>query len=122
MGFELASGIRVNFHKSNLIGVNVDLFFFSLVDNFLHCKIEFLSFKYLGILVGGRVTLFKHVLNVIHVFLLSFLKKHVKVWKKFVRIQRIFLWRGVKGDSKISWVRWSDVCESKKADLVLLDK
>lgn len=38
----------------------------------------------------------------------------VKAWKKIVRIQRNFFWRGVKGGSKFFWVRWFDVCKHKK--------
>ncbi|MCI35538.1 ribonuclease H protein, partial [Trifolium medium] len=37
-----------------------------------------------------------------------------KVWKKVVRIQREFLWGGGRGGKKISWVRWSVVCQDKK--------
>lgn len=49
--FEISSGLRVNFAKSNLIGVNV-------LDNFLDLGARFLNkrgslpFKYLGIPVG----------------------------------------------------------------------
>ncbi|MCI29143.1 ribonuclease H protein, partial [Trifolium medium] len=35
------------------------------------------------------------------------------VWKKVVRIQREFLWGGVRGGRKISWVKWSVVCREK---------
>lgn len=43
--------------------------------------------------------LLNSVLNVIHIFSPSFLKMSVTVWKKIVKIQRRFLWRGVKGES-----------------------
>lgn len=51
-GFELASGLQVNFSKSSLIGVKVDHAFLENVGYFLHCRIETLPFKYLGIAVG----------------------------------------------------------------------
>jgi hypothetical protein len=54
------------------------------------------------------------VLNAIPIFYLSFLKMPNKVWKKVVRIQREFLWGGVKGGKKISWVKWSVVCRDRK--------
>jgi hypothetical protein len=54
------------------------------------------------------------VLNAIPIFYLSFLKIPNKVWKKVVRIQREFLWGGVKGGKKISWVKWSVVCRDRK--------
>jgi hypothetical protein len=53
------------------------------------------------------------VLNAIPIFHLSFLKMLNQVWKKVVRIQREFLWGGVKGGRKISWVKWSVVCKEK---------
>jgi hypothetical protein len=37
----------------------------------------------------------------------------VQVWKRIVRIQREFLWGGVGGGKKISWVKWEEVCQHK---------
>jgi hypothetical protein len=54
------------------------------------------------------------VLNAIPIFYLSFLKMPKSVAKKVVRIQREFLWGGVKGGQKICWVKWSVVCRGKK--------
>jgi hypothetical protein len=48
------------------------------------------------------------------IFHLSFLKVPSKVRKKIIRIQREFLWGGVKGGKKVSWVKWSVVCKEKK--------
>jgi hypothetical protein len=36
------------------------------------------------------------------------------VLKKLIRIQRGFLWGGVKGGKKLSWVKWRVVCQEKK--------
>ncbi|KAK2452536.1 hypothetical protein QL285_000319 [Trifolium repens] len=38
----------------------------------------------------------------------------VQVRKKVVRIQRDFLWGGVNGSKKLSWVKWKVVCKNKK--------
>lgn len=62
----------------------------------------------------GRVILLNSVLKAILIFFLSFLTMIAKVWKKLIRIQRRFMCRGVKGLSKILWVRWSEVCTPKK--------
>ncbi|GAU40143.1 hypothetical protein TSUD_163120 [Trifolium subterraneum] len=35
------------------------------------------------------------------------------VIKKIIRIQREFLWGGVKGGKKISWVSWKEVCRPR---------
>jgi hypothetical protein len=54
--------------------------------------------KYISL--GGRIVLINAVLNAIPVFYLSFLKMLKIVWKKLVRIQREFLWGGVRGEGK----------------------
>jgi hypothetical protein len=54
--------------------------------------------------------LINSVLNSIPIFYLSYLKMPIGVIKKIVRIQREFLWGGIKGGKKISWVKWKDVC------------
>jgi hypothetical protein len=62
---------------------------------------------------GGRIVLLNAILNAIPIFLLSFLKLLVKVRKKVIRIQREFLWGGVKGGKKVSWVKWEVICKDK---------
>jgi hypothetical protein len=46
---------------------------------------------------------------------MSFMKMPSQVVKKVVRIQREFLWGGVKGGRKVSWISWKTVCQDKKA-------
>ncbi|KEH37317.1 transmembrane protein, putative [Medicago truncatula] len=141
----MVSGLKINFFKSSLIGVNVETSFMDMACNFLNCSEGSLPFKYLGLPVGansrsmstweplvenlsgrlntwghkyisfgGRIVLVNAVLNVIPIFYLSLLKLPVQVWKRIVRIQREFLWGGVGGGNKISWVKWETVCQSKR--------
>jgi hypothetical protein len=143
-GFELASGLKVNFWKSGLMGVNVSSTFLDSACTFLNCRLGSIPFKYLGlpiganpkslstweplldhlrnrlltwrnkyISLGGRIVLINAVLNAIPIFSLSFLKMPMSVWKKVVKIQRQFLWGGVRGGNKISWVKWAVVCKEK---------
>ncbi|GAU10246.1 hypothetical protein TSUD_418780 [Trifolium subterraneum] len=143
-GFEMASGLKVNFWKSGLIGVNVHPTFMEMACTFLNCRLSSLPFKYLGlpiganpknmstcepllvhirnrlnswrnkyISLGGRIVMINAVLNAIPIFHLSFSKMPIKVWKKVVRVQREFLWGGVKGGKKVNWARWSVVCRDK---------
>jgi hypothetical protein len=143
-GFEMASGLKVNFWKSGLIGLNVSPTFMEIACSFLNCRLGSLPFKYLGlpiganpnseatwdplvdnirkrlfswrnkhISLGGRIVLINSVLNAIPIFHLAFLKLPNKVRKKIVRIQREFLWGGVKGGKKVNWVKWSVVCKGK---------
>jgi hypothetical protein len=143
--FELISGLKVNFFKSKLIGINVEACFLESAALFLKCVVGQLPFIYLGLPVGanprrlstwnpvvdviqrrlaswknkyvslgGRVVLLNSVLSAIPIFYLSLFKMPVGVWKKLVRMQRRFLWGGAAGNSKINWVRWQDVCRSKR--------
>lgn len=51
-GFELFSGLGVNFYKSRLISINVSKHFLLDASNFLACKVEDSSFIFLGLPVG----------------------------------------------------------------------
>lgn len=50
--FELTSGLKVNFHKSYLVGV--DGHTLERFTTLLNCKITNLSFLYLGVPIGGN--------------------------------------------------------------------
>jgi len=144
-GFEMASGLKINFSKSSLIRVNVPPEFMTMACDFLKCSEGAIPFKYLGLPVGassrkmfawdpllnllsrklnmwghryisfgGRIVLLNSVLNSIPIFYLSFLKMPTKVWRRIVRVQREFLWGGVEGGRKISWVKWKSVCQQKR--------
>jgi hypothetical protein len=52
--FELASGLKVNFSKSSIIGVNVSTEFLGVAERFLHYKIGSVPFTYLGLPVGAN--------------------------------------------------------------------
>jgi hypothetical protein len=144
-GFEMASGLKVNFWKSSIIGVNVSNNFLDTAATFLNCRIGSLPFKYLGLPVGanprlmstwkpmvdairrrvgswgnkflsfgGRIVMVNAILNAIPIYYLSYLKMPAKVWREVIKIQRRFLWSGLSSRSKISWVKWDEVCKPKK--------
>lgn len=75
-------------------------------------KLNIWGHKYISF--GGRIVLLNSVLNSIPIFYLSLLKMPVHVGKRIVRIEREFLWGGVGGGNKISWVKWKTVCQQKK--------
>jgi hypothetical protein len=56
-GFELASGLKVNFWKSCIVGINVSNEFLIMASNFLNCRIGHTPFKYLGLPVGANLRL-----------------------------------------------------------------
>jgi hypothetical protein len=53
-GFEMVSGLKVNFWKSSLMGVNVSQDFLWLASVFLNCKVSSVPFIYLGLPVGAN--------------------------------------------------------------------
>jgi hypothetical protein len=67
--FELASGLRVNFHKSCLLGVNVSNEFLNMGAEFLNCRLGSTPFKYLGLPVGAnprRLATWQPLLDSLH--------------------------------------------------------
>jgi hypothetical protein len=52
-GFELVSGLKVNFSKSRIMGVNVSYDFLRLASIFLNCRTSTIPFTYLGLPVGA---------------------------------------------------------------------
>jgi len=57
--FELASGLKVNFFKSYVMGVNVGGDFLGLEERFLYCRVGSVPFTYLGLPVGANPRLEK---------------------------------------------------------------
>ncbi|XP_058726375.1 uncharacterized protein LOC131597715 [Vicia villosa] len=53
-GFELVSGLKINFSKSNVCGVNISESFMNSAKSFLGCKKGSISFLFLGIMVGAN--------------------------------------------------------------------
>jgi hypothetical protein len=51
--FELMSGLKVNFHKSMLVGVNIADSWLHETASALRCKVGNVSFLYLGLSIGG---------------------------------------------------------------------
>jgi len=75
-GFELASGLKINFHKSSIAGVNVQPNNLICYSKLLNCKQSGIPFKYLGLEVGGnprKKSFWEPVLNK--------LKTRLSVWK-----------------------------------------
>ncbi|PNY01857.1 cysteine-rich receptor-like protein kinase, partial [Trifolium pratense] len=52
--FEIVSGLKVNFYKSKLYGINLDESFLRASSAFLNCGVETIPFRFLGIPVGAN--------------------------------------------------------------------
>jgi hypothetical protein len=53
-GFEMVSGLKVNFWKSSIMGVNISQAFMRLATGFLNCREGIVPFLYLGLPVGAN--------------------------------------------------------------------
>ncbi|KAL8484861.1 hypothetical protein ACS0TY_027234 [Phlomoides rotata] len=63
--------------------------------------------------IAGRITLVNAVLNSIPTYILSLYRALKNIIRILSSLQRKFLW-GVRDEkSKINWVKWGSVCESK---------
>jgi hypothetical protein len=88
-GFELASGLKVNFWKSCLLGINVSGNFLELACNFLNCRRGQIPFKYLGLPVGAnprRLSTWEPMVASIRNKLNSWGNKHVSLGGRLVLI------------------------------------
>ncbi|XP_058764980.1 uncharacterized protein LOC131638429 [Vicia villosa] len=100
-GFELILGLKVNFHKSKVMGVNVAESFLETASHFLGCSREKLPFKFLGIQVGLNPRIgdsWKLVLNG--------LKNKLSCWKS----RSLSIGGRIKG---VNWVSWHNICKPK---------
>ncbi|CAK8576557.1 unnamed protein product [Lathyrus sativus] len=75
-GFEMVSGLKVNFLKSSLCGINLKEEFLVVASTFLHCATSSIPFKFLGIMVGDSPLKAKLWNPVLEVF-----RKRFRVWR-----------------------------------------
>jgi hypothetical protein len=91
-GFERASGLRVNFWKSSLLGVNIDDNFMEMACNFLNCIRGVFPFHYLGLPVGAnprRLSTWEPMVEKIRRKLNSWGNKHISFGGRLVLINSV---------------------------------
>ena len=91
--FETMSGLKVNFQKSELVGVNVSCSWLSEATTVLNCKVSVLPIMYLGLLVGGgdsrRLHFWDPVVNHIKSRLSSWKSKHLSFGGRLVLLKSV---------------------------------
>ena len=114
--FEAMSGLKINFHKSMLVGVNVSDTCLNEAASVLSCKVGKAPFVYLGLPIGGdprrlvfwqpvllrskflsfggRLILLKSVLSSLPVYALSFFKASSGIISVLESLFINFFWRG----------------------------
>ncbi|MCH80013.1 LINE-1 reverse transcriptase like, partial [Trifolium medium] len=91
-GFEMASGLKVNFWKSCVMGVNVHSDFMEMASDFLNCRIGRVPFKYLGLPVGSnprKLSTWEPMLEVVRGRLRSWGNKYVSLGGRIVLINAV---------------------------------
>jgi hypothetical protein len=91
-GFELASGLNINFWKSALFGVNVPSSFLDMASTFLNCRLGSLPFKYLGLPISANPkseTTWDPTLESLRKRLFSWRNKHISLGGRIVMINAV---------------------------------
>jgi len=140
-GFEITSGLKINFHKSSLVGINVENNNLSYYSKILNCGLMGYPFKYLGLEVGGNprkkmfwepiLTKLKARLSVwmgrflslagrscviksvLTAVPLFYLSVRIGLQNHYQHSEKISLGWG-KEKRPISWVSWGDVRKQKE--------
>ena len=74
--FEAMSGLKVNFHKSMFVGVNISESWLAKATSILNCKVGHVPFMYLGLSIGGNPSRLAFRDPVMHI-----IKSRLSVWK-----------------------------------------
>ena len=88
--FEALSGLKVNYSKSQLVGVNVPASWLSEAAMVLNCKIRTIPFVYLGLPIGGnarRVAFWEPLLYQLKSRLSSWNSKHLSFGGRLVLLK-----------------------------------
>jgi hypothetical protein len=90
--FELISGLKVNFHKSLLIGVNILETWLVDAAYALNCKIGRVPFMYLGLPIGGnprRLEFWSPLIDRIRKKLSSWKSRHLSMGGRLVLLRSV---------------------------------
>ncbi|KAH1202965.1 putative ribonuclease H protein [Glycine max] len=126
--FELVSGLRINFAKSQFGAIGQSEEWCTLAADILNCGPLQFPFIYLirkfeaklnkwnqrSLSMAGRITLINVVLTALPLFYMSFFRAPTAIVKRLTAIQRQYLWGGNLEGKKIAWVAWNQVCAPKE--------
>ncbi|MCH80227.1 cysteine-rich receptor-like protein kinase [Trifolium medium] len=90
--FEIISGLKVNFHKSELIGINVDDSWLKDAASVLNCKVGSLPFYYLGLPIGAdprKIRTWEPVINSLRKRLLSWKNRALSMGGRLVLLKSV---------------------------------
>ncbi|XP_050222658.1 uncharacterized protein LOC126672746 [Mercurialis annua] len=107
--FEVVFGLRINYAKSLIIGLNVSDQDIASATSILNCKIDKIPIAYLGFPLSRRSLTMSHFNPIVQIF-----SSHLALWKGVLssmdRLMRNFLWSGLGSSRGICKVAWKDIC------------
>ncbi|GKB75217.1 RNA-directed DNA polymerase, eukaryota, partial [Tanacetum coccineum] len=113
--FHLASGLKINIQKSQVMGVGVPEEIVSHGAATIGCAVLHTPFKYLGVVVGDHMT--RHSA---WSYVIQKVQSRLSRWKAntlsidLERIRSKFFIGANQSDRKMSWVAWDQVLAAKK--------
>jgi len=90
--FEKLSGLKVNFSKSHLVGVNVASSWLTAAASVLNCKVGSIPFVYLGMPIGGnarRLSFWDPLINRIKARLSGWKSKYLSLGGRLVLLKSV---------------------------------
>jgi len=90
--FEKLSGLKVNFSKSHLVGVNVASSWLTEAASVLNCNVGSIPFVYLGMPIGGNVrhlSFWEPLINLIKARLSGWKSKHLSLGGRLVLLKSV---------------------------------
>ncbi|GKD61553.1 hypothetical protein Tco_1299062, partial [Tanacetum coccineum] len=117
--FFLISRLKINIHKSHVLGVGVIDGEVSHMENIIGCGAANLPLKYLGVparllSVGGRLSLIKSVLGNLPTCYMSIYLMSVSIRKKLESMCNNFFIGSDPDEKKMTWVKWDRCLASRK--------
>ncbi|XP_058724719.1 uncharacterized protein LOC131596153 [Vicia villosa] len=91
-GFELMAGLKINFSKINIVGINLCEDYIQMSSTFMSCGIGVTPFKFLGVMVGDsprKTAMWKEVINDIRRRLNNWRGKFLSVGGRVVLINSV---------------------------------
>ncbi|GKD57212.1 hypothetical protein Tco_1290599 [Tanacetum coccineum] len=110
----MALGLKINIQKSKLMGFGVHSDEVTSITRLVGCSTFPAPFNYLGVKVGGHLTLLKLVRSSISLYHMSIFKVPIRVLNHLESIRKNFF-NDIGGSSrKMTWISWNKVLASKK--------
>ncbi|GKD59320.1 RNA-directed DNA polymerase, eukaryota, reverse transcriptase zinc-binding domain protein, partial [Tanacetum coccineum] len=109
--FYLASGLKINIHKSNLYGVGVPSSEVARVAAGSGCSASTLPFSYLGLPIGSNMNRTSNWKVLIDRFKAR-LSAPDAVIKSLESIRASFFWSASGDKRKLAWIKWSNILAS----------